>query len=144
MTRPFLALLLCLATALPLRADPPPAHDGWALAGHDPVAYFRDGAAREGQADQAVKWRGQTWHFASAENRAAFEADPGRFAPRFRGYCAAALADGDLTPGRPEVFAIHDGRLYLFQSAARRDAFLADPELWLGQAEQMWQALSRR
>lgn len=142
--RRILALIFCLVTALPLRADPPPAPDGWALAGHDPVAYFREGMARAGQADQALKWRGQTWHFASAENRAAFEADPGQFAPRFRGYCAAALADGQLVAGRPEVFAIHDGRLYLFQSPTRRDAFLAEPEIWIDQAEKAWKALSSR
>jgi YHS domain-containing protein len=135
-------LLLALLAAQAVRADmPAAAHDGWGLAGHDPVSYFADGVPRAGRADFVVKWRGQMWHFSTPENRAAFEADPARFAPRFRGYCVVALASGRLSPGDPTIFVIHDNQLFLLRSDAERAAFLADPEATIGAARQNWQNL---
>ncbi|MFP1643149.1 YHS domain-containing (seleno)protein [Pontitalea aquivivens] len=142
----FLApIAILLVAALPLAADPPPpAHANWALAGHDAVAIARDGAAQAGRADQALKWRGQVWLFTTPENRAAFEADPARFAPRFRGYCVMALAEEELAPGSPGVFVLHQGRLYLMRSAQARARFLADPDGWISRAEAGWAAISAR
>ena len=100
-------LLLVAVAAHAARADmPAAAQGGWGLEGHDPVSYFTDGVPRAGRADVVVKWRGQMWHFSTFENRAAFEANPAQFAPRFRGYCVVALAGGRLSPGNPGVFVI--------------------------------------
>ncbi len=88
--------------------------DGLALRGTDPVSYFTKGAPEQGTPEHAVDWSGATWLFASAEHKAAFEADPTRYAPQYGGYCAWAVAEkGKLYSTRPENWAIVDDRLYL-------------------------------
>jgi len=84
-----------------------------ALDGYDAVAYHTEGRAVEGSTEHTTRWKDATWRFASAENRARFEADPERYAPRYGGYCAYAVAQGATAPGDPEVWKIVDGRLYL-------------------------------
>ena len=49
---------------------------GGAIRGYDPVAYFTQGRPVEGKHAHRHEWMGATWSFASAENRAAFAADP--------------------------------------------------------------------
>ncbi len=55
--------------------------DGVAIKGFDPVAYFKDGHATKGTAEHTVVYKGSTFHFASAANREAFAANPGKYAP---------------------------------------------------------------
>ena len=47
---------------------------------------------------------------------------------------------GAGTPGHPELWAVAEGRLYLFYSAAAREAFLRDPRLAIDAAERGWPA----
>ena len=63
-----------------------------AIRGYDTVAYFTEALSVAGSADHAVQWQGATWQFASADNRALFEADPEKYAPQFGGYCAYGIA----------------------------------------------------
>ncbi|WP_029032717.1 YHS domain-containing (seleno)protein [Salinarimonas rosea] len=120
--RGLLALPLAVAAAATLRAAPAraaadPVYTGrfssLALGGYDAVAYFREGRPVEGSRDHTVEWNGATWRFASADNRAAFEADPEGFAPQYGGYCAWATAEGYRAPGNPDYWRIVDGKLYV-------------------------------
>ncbi|MBC7179624.1 MAG: YHS domain-containing protein, partial [Roseovarius sp.] len=76
-----------------LAAAPVYATEGVALGGTDPVGYFTQGRPVAGQAAHRFDWNGATWHFASAENRDAFAADPARYAPQYGGFCAWAVAE---------------------------------------------------
>ncbi len=137
---PFLALFLI---ALPLAAkDRMHAHGDWALAGYDAVAYFVAGEARPGMPDQALRWHGQVWHFETRANRATFEANPAAFQPQYGGYSVVSVSENAPAAGDPRIFAIHEGRLYLLQSTAERDAFLRDPEAVIDRAAQVWRRLS--
>lgn len=107
--------LLLLPAAL--SAQPVFTEDGLAIRGYDPVAYFAQGGPARGDAAHAAAWGGATWHFASAENRAKFLADPAAFAPQYGGYCAWAVAEGYTAPIDPQAWRIVDGRLYLNYSA---------------------------
>ena len=49
---------------------------GVAIKGYDTVAYFTDGRAMKGSEEFAFDWLGTPWHFANAEHRDLFEADP--------------------------------------------------------------------
>jgi YHS domain-containing protein len=89
------------------------ASNGPALQGFDPVAYFTEGAPKEGDARFAHQWNGATWRFASAENRDRFQAEPERFAPQYGGYCAFAMSGGSFSPGDANRWRIVDGKLYL-------------------------------
>ena len=97
-----------------------------AIRGTDPVAYFRKGSAVKGSADHAYRWNGAVWHFSSAANRAAFVATPERYAPKYGGYCAWAVANGYTASTDPEAWTIHDGRLYLNYSLSVREQWLVD------------------
>lgn len=87
--------------------------DGLAMQGYDPVAYHIEGAAKKGSASHAFTWQGAEWHFASAENKTAFQQNPGKYAPAYGGYCAFAVSKGFTAKSNPESWRINDGRLYL-------------------------------
>lgn len=87
--------------------------DGLALKGYDPVAYFSDNAAVPGSEEYTATVDGVTYHFASAENRDAFTADPAKYSPQFGGFCAMAAAMGKKFDVDPAAFSVVDGKLYL-------------------------------
>jgi len=89
-----------------------------ALDGYDPVAYFKTGKPAKGTAAHTATWNGATWHFASPENKAAFEADPLTFAPQYGGYCAWAVSEGYTAKGDPNHWRIVDNKLYLNYNAS--------------------------
>ena len=89
------------------------AEDGIAIDGSDAVAYFTEGKPVAGTPDFALDWRGAQWHFSSAENLAAFEADPEAYAPQFGGWCAWAVAQGYIAATHPNAWTIYEGKLYL-------------------------------
>lgn len=95
-------------------AQPPVfAADGVAINGYDPVAYFTEGAPVKGSAEFAADWEGAMLHFASADNKAMFESDPVKYAPKYSGYCAYAVSKGYTAATVPEAWNIHEDRLYL-------------------------------
>lgn len=105
---------LLLLPRVAFAATPPIyAENGIAIDGTDPTGYFTDGAPVAGDPEIALDWNGATWRFASADARAMFEADPGRYAPLFGGYCAWAVAEGYTASTTPEAWKIVDDRLYL-------------------------------
>lgn len=100
---------------------------GIAINGADPVAYFALAADEDpilGSPEFALDWNGATWHFANAENRAAFEADPEAYAPAFGGYCAFAAARGYVAETVPEAWSVVEGRLFLNYSLRIRRRWL--------------------
>lgn len=89
-------------------------HDGYAIRGYDPVAYFTEGEPVAGRAEFEAEWNGATWRFASAGNRERFVADPEAYAPQYGGFCAWAVAEkGELYSIDPHAWKIVDGKLYL-------------------------------
>lgn len=100
---------------------------GYAVGGHDPVAYFIDRKPRRGVPDHELRWADTVWVFVNEGNRAAFEKAPEVYAPYFSGCDPYALAQGGVTQGNPMIFALYDGRLLLFHSEINRFLFLADP-----------------
>ncbi len=118
-------------------------YTGLAIGGIDPVAYFVDGAVRAGVAEHELDWGGTTWHFVNEGNLAAFRLNPEVYAPKFGARCAYAMAQGISAEGRPEYFAIHRDRLYLFANAANRTAFLANPDALAAEADRVWPGLMR-
>ena len=120
---PFMALLaILIAAAIPTAAV---AQD-WAAEGFDVVAYRDDGRATPGRGDIATQWKGKVWHFETEAHRAAFEADPHRYAPAFGGLCPVSLSEGQRRDGDPRLFAIIDGKTILVRSNEALDRLRAD------------------
>ena len=59
---------------------------GVAIKGYDTVAYFTEGRAVRGSAEFETLWQDARWHFANAEHRDMFKADPERYAPQYGGF----------------------------------------------------------
>jgi YHS domain-containing protein len=108
------------------------------IKGYDPVAYFNVGP---GKPEFEYEWDEQRYRFANAENMARFKADPARYAPRFGNNCAGALAYGLPFKADPEIWRIHEGRLYIFGSTGSRDDFDRDPKRVLAAAERNYDRL---
>jgi len=115
--------------------------DALALQGYDVVAYFTQGAPLRGDGAHAVTWNEQTWHFASDAHRAAFAADPSRFAPQYGGYCAWAVARNYLAPVDPTAWAIVDGKLYLNFDARIQRRWARDTAGFITAANANWPTL---
>jgi hypothetical protein len=107
--------LSLLAAVLPLATS---AFAAWgaplAIKGYDPVAYFTFGKPTHGLPEFEYEWDEHRYRFARAEHLELFKADPVRYAPQFAGFCAVALARGDIDEGNPEYWLLSEGKLYLF------------------------------
>jgi YHS domain-containing protein len=133
--------LAVLASAGPAWAAEPPVRTdshGLAVDGYDPVAYFTDGKPVPGKAEFETEWMGAKWRFASAEHRDAFVAEPEKYAPRYGGYCAYAVAKGHTAKADPEAWKIIDGRLYLNYDQDIRERWLADSAGYIVKADANW------
>ena len=94
---------------------------GVAINGYDPVGYFTMSRPVKGDAAHALDWDGTTWHFASAENKAMFEANPAQYAPQYGGYCAYSVSKGYTAKTEPDAWTVHEDKLYLnFDTGVRR------------------------
>ena len=111
---------------------------GLAVSGYDPVAYFTAGKPVEGSSDFETEWNGATWRFSSAENLAAFEADPKVYAPQYGGYCAWAVSQGYTASTVPEAWRIVDGKLYLNYSLSVQSRWEGDIPGNIANADANW------
>lgn len=85
--------------------------NGVAVNGYDPVSYF-SGAPAPGDPAISSIVDGAEYRFASAENKAAFDADPKAFQPQFGGYCAYGVAEGAKFRTDPATGTVVNGKLY--------------------------------
>ena len=113
-------------------------HDGLALGGYDPVAYFRQGGPAPGRPEHRLKYHGAVWLFTSEENLIAFEMNPLAYKPRFGGYCAYTVANGMPMKSDPDAWTIHDGRLYLNYNLTLRILWRRDIPGQIARAERQW------
>jgi hypothetical protein len=116
-------------------------HTGLALYGFDPVAYFTDAEPLVGRPEFELSLAGAVWRFRNEGNRAAFRDRPDIYMPRFGGYDVLAVARGAAVPGNPRYWVIANRRLYLFETAAARDAVAADPGKLVAAAQAKWPEL---
>lgn len=96
-----------------------------ALKGLDPVRLVA-GEEIEGSEELAVTHRGFRYHFSEEETRAAFEKDPERFRIQNR---TCPVAPGATI--HPELFVVHEGRIWAFATEACIEEFRLDPDLYI-------------
>ncbi len=111
---------------------------GVAVGGYDPVAYFTEGKPVKGSESLTLQHDGATWRFASAENRAAFQADPAKYAPQYGGYCAYAVSQGHTAKAEPDAWTIHDGKLYLNYDKGVQAKWGTDIPGYIAKADANW------
>ncbi|OQW38374.1 MAG: hypothetical protein A4C66_11790 [Nitrospira sp. HN-bin3] len=118
--------------------------NGLAIDGYDPVAYFTEMKAVKGLPDFRADYHGSTFQFMSAEHRAAFAADPEKFAPQYGGYCAYGTAKGYKAKIAPEAFTVVQGKLYLNYSEAVRTRWLSDIPGYIQKADANWPEVQKQ
>ena len=116
---------------------------GIGIYGMDPVSYFTEPQPLQGRGEFEHVWQNVPWHFASAANRDVFRSAPEIYAPQFGGHGAMGVARGYVSDSDPAMYAVFKQRLYLFYSAANREAFLLAPDDAAIAAEANWAELSK-
>ncbi|MBL8899443.1 MAG: hypothetical protein JNM84_17535 [Planctomycetes bacterium] len=126
-----LALGLALGFSFPAAVEDPPPNR---VVEVDVVDLIDRGATNAGLPSLQVKHFLFTYRFASPENRAKFLASQARYEVQLGGACARM---GPLSGrGSSKIYALHDGRFYLFASEACRSGFLKAPEKMLDRPDE--------
>ena len=110
------------------------------LKGADVVAYFTEARYAQGQPQIKSDYEGVTFRFASAANKALFDAAPQKYQPQFGGYCADGLVYAIPWGGDADTWRMIDGKLYIFGGQGSQDAFELDVPGNVKLAQQYWQA----
>lgn len=111
---------------------------GVAIRGFDTVAYFTQGKPVKGKPSLKTTWNGSTWHFSSQSNLDAFKANPAKYAPAYGGYCAWAMARGEVATTIPQAWDIKNGKLYLNYDLNIRDKWRADIPGFIAKGDRHW------
>lgn len=122
----------------------PPAAERVALNGYDPVAYFIDGRPAKGSAEFSASFDGTTYHFKNAQHRALFVAEPDRYAPQYKAYCAITITRGAKLEVDPEAFLIWNGKLYMFAGKQGIAMFQQEAAAIVAKADSAWPDVNKR
>lgn len=97
-----------------------------AINGLDPVLLVA-GKEVTGKEDYTAVHAGFLYHFANRDNRSAFVSDPESYGVQMHTFCPIRH---DL-PGRANIFIVHEGRIYLFNSEQCLDSFHDQMTNWV-------------
>ncbi|MBL8520809.1 MAG: hypothetical protein JNK75_09055 [Betaproteobacteria bacterium] len=108
------------------------------LGGYDVVSYFTENRAQRGAPAHRSTHKDIVFQFASAENKARFDAAPEKYLPQYGGYCANGIVYGIPWGGNGDSWRMIDGKLYIFGGNGSRDAFLLDAKANIALADGYW------
>jgi YHS domain-containing protein len=116
---------------------------GVILKGCDAVAYFKETKPVKGDATFISTYRGATYLFASAANKADFDKEPEKYVPQYGGFCAYGMASGVLAdPEGPGAFTIYKGKLYFCGNQGALKSFRSDIDNNIDKADKNWRQLT--
>ena len=116
---------------------------GVALGRIDALSYFSpDQRLVYGDQQRSITYKGAKFYFITNSHAEAFKSDPERFAPQFGGYDALAASQGNRVPANPRVFAIHEGKLYLFSDRDSLSHWKGQIAANIERANQTWPTLA--
>ena len=135
-----LALALLSQPVAALAAEPE-IYTSWrndlALEGYDAVSFFK-GKPLRGRTEFQTLYKDATWRFDTQANLDLFLLNPSMFEPQYGGYCAWAVANGKLAPGRPRHWHVEDGKLYLNYSVRVQKRWNALRDEFIDRADAQW------
>lgn len=132
-----IAILFLPFYSLQLLAEVVTDGNGLALQGNDPVTYF-SGVPQAGSAVHQMIWGGAVYYFVSAENRSAFAENPNKYQPQFGAHCAYGVRLGQKFAADPNVFAIHNGQLFVLYSESSKQLWNQDRQGNIQIAKRRW------
>lgn len=116
---------------------------GVILRGCDAVAYFKERKPVKGDPSIKSVYKDATYLFASAENKAEFDKNPGKYIPQYGGFCAYGVANGVLVDPSEDSFAVYKGKLYLCGNDGTLKSFKSDIESNIEKANKNWEQLAK-
>lgn len=122
-----LALVLLAASGVTTSAIGQSVEPVDALEGLDPVLLVQ-GKEVQGELKITLTRGRFNYFFANEGNKAVFEKDPARYEIQLAGYCARM---GAPVTGNPDLYTVHQGRIYIFGSGSCKEQFTAKPENYL-------------
>jgi YHS domain-containing protein len=116
---------------------------GVILKGYDAVAYFKQEKPLKGNPEIASTYKGVTYLFASAANKAEFDKDPAKYVPQYGGFCAYGVANGVIsgTEGA-SAFTVYKGKLYLGGNQDALKSFKTDIDDNIAKADSYWRQIT--
>jgi YHS domain-containing protein len=108
------------------------------LKGADVVNYFTAGKDAVGSPQIKSVYQDVTFRFATAANKALFDANPAKYQPQYGGYCANGLVYGIPWGGDADTWLMQDGKLYIFGGAGSMAAFKLDVPGNIKLADKYW------
>ena len=112
---------------------------GLILKGYDAVAYFKQGKPVKGNSAIESTYQGATYLFASLADKADFDKDPAKYAPRYGAFCAYGVANGVLADlDGPRAFIVYKGKLYLCGDDGALKEFKSDIDSNIEKADKNW------
>jgi YHS domain-containing protein len=112
--------------------------NGIAIKGYDPVAFFTQNQPIKGRPEFESKYNGARYLFASAEDKAMFDANPAKYEPQFGGFCAYGASQGHTAPIKIEAWQIVNGRLLMQYDLGVKKDFNKDQQSNLQKADKNW------
>jgi YHS domain-containing protein len=112
---------------------------GIILKGYDAVAYFKQGKPVKGNSAIESTYQGATYLFTSSADKADFDKDPAKYAPRYGAFCAYGVAYGVLADLEgPRAFVVYKGKLYLCGDEGALKEFKSDIDSNIEKADTNW------
>lgn len=109
-----------------------------AISGYDPTVFFTRGASARGKAQHVFEYEGATYRFLTDANKKEFARSPFRYLPQYAGHAAYGIFLGEVVKPNPRLWSIDGGRLYLFSTADRRDAWRRGVDSHRRRADKNW------
>lgn len=97
-----------------------------ALKGLCPVCLV-NGKEVEGKEEFASTYGDFIYRFPDADTKAKFDASPASYAIQMKGLCVVCKAAGKDMKGDPSIFAVHEGKIYIFPNDDIRQKFVDNP-----------------
>ena len=117
---------------------------GVALNSYDAVSYFAPAPdPMLGVSEHSYTYQGSKFYFITGSHLDAFVSNPEKYAPQFGGYCAYNVSQGRKVGAHPRVFAVVDGKLYLFSDLEARKNWKKDIPGNIARATEQWQEVSK-
>jgi YHS domain-containing protein len=134
-----LALALVLqACGTPYATTQNPRGQDVMLLGYDPVAYFTTGKPARGNKEISSTLPNRSYYFASAANKALFDASPAKYEPQYAGFCASGAAFALKLGSDPTSWEIYQGRLFIFGDVLGHEAWKLDRDWNIKYGDQVW------
>jgi len=122
---------------------------GIVLDGYDVVSYRTQAQAVKGSAKFSAEHDGVKFHFSTKEHKALFIEEPEQYLPKYKGYCALAVAGKKArVPANADTFKMYNGELLVFFNDTKdgkkfntKVPWNNDEEALFEQAEENWKEM---